>query len=73
MKVVLLFYSKKIFYGANLPICDQFVLNKGALQGEVVMILSGYFMCWYIFYYCYLKKEDRDLGYNSTCQLLSSD
>ena len=26
-----------------------------------------------IFYHCYLKKENRDLGYNSICQLLSSD
>ena len=40
--------------------------NNGVLEGRVVMIPSGYSLCWYIFYLCYLKKEDRDLDYNST-------
>ena len=30
------------------------------------MIPSGYSSRWYIFYLCYLKKEDRDPGYNNT-------
>ena len=41
-------------------------LNNGVLEGRVVMIPSGCSLCWYIFYLCYLKKEDRDFGYNST-------
>ena len=41
-------------------------LNNGVLEGRIVMIPSGCSLCWYIFYLCYLKKEDRDFGYNST-------
>ena len=73
MKIMLLVFSKNLFYGANWLICAYVGLNNGVLEGRVVMILSRYSSCWYIFYHCYLKKKDRDLGYNSRCQLLSSD
>ena len=36
------------------------------LEGRVVMIPSVNSSCWYIFHLFCLKKEDRDLGYNST-------
>ena len=48
----------------------QFVPNLFLIG--VVMIPSGSFLCWYIFYHCYLEIKDSDLGYNSTCQILSS-
>ena len=57
---------KKLFDGANWSISASFGLNIGVLEGTFVMIPSGYSLCWYIFYLCYLKKEDRDIGYNST-------
>ena len=73
MKITLLVFSKNLFYGGNWLICAYVGLNNGVLEGRVVIILSRYSSCWYIFYHWYLKKKDRDLGYNSRCQLLSSD
>ena len=42
------------------------------LEDGVVMILSGYCLCWYEFYHWYFKIEGRDHGYNRRFQLLSS-
>ena len=41
------------------------------MEGRAVMLLHGYSLCWYMFYLCHLKKEDRDLGDNSSVNSFS--
>ena len=66
MKVILLVYSKNYLMGQIGRFLPHLDLTMVVLEGTFVMIPSGYSLCWYIFYLCYLKKEDRDIGYNST-------
>ena len=64
MKVILLVYSKNYLMGQ----IGQFLphLDVTMVCWKVELSPSGYSLCWYIFYLCYVKKEDRDIGYNIT-------